>query len=185
MFNVFAKGENTMLYKSNERFNYDSWRYANKGEKLPPLKLDYRIVLHRFLYAYGNAGGDGRELINDINIIASSFGFAPHCNFNRFAVNYGREPVADTYMMNAEYKDEIVTLYEARTYKNANIHFKFNVDFMRILNVTIGRMNNWIKNKAEAKEVFPDIKDDELERMLTMPLGLESKSELARIGMVA
>ena len=38
--------------------------------------------------------------------------------------------------------------------------------------IQVGRINNWIKNKAEAREEFKNISDEELDYLFEKPIGI-------------
>ncbi len=46
------------------------------------------------------------------------------------------------------------------------------MEFMEKLNIQVGRINNWIKNKAEAREEFKNISDEELDTLFEKPIGI-------------
>ena len=81
-FERMAQGENVLYYKSNQRFNIDNWRYANREDKSRtpnPYKLDYRIVLPRVAYA-GYSGRfyhdeDWTNFLIDLKVIGRNLGF--------------------------------------------------------------------------------------------------------------
>lgn len=167
-FERMAKGENVLYYKSNQRFNIDDWRYANREDRnrTPnPYKLDYRIVLPSVAYlSYSSFyhDEDWTNFLRDLVVIGKNLGFhTDNINITRF-------------MAGESYKewsgDKI--LFEVKHYKNGNAHIKFSMEFMEKLNIQVGRIKNWIKNKAEAREEFKNISDEELDTLFENPIGI-------------
>lgn len=168
-FEKMAKGENVLYYKSNQRFNIDDWRYANRREdrnRTPnPYKLDYRIVLPRVAcLSYGDYyhDEDWTNFLRDLVVIGRNLGF----DTNNITINRFKQ--GESYK---EWSGDKV-LFEVKHYKNGNAHIKFSMEFMEKLNIQVGRINNWIKNKAEAREEFKNISDEELDTLFKNPIGI-------------
>ncbi|TLD86479.1 DUF4942 domain-containing protein [Helicobacter sp. MIT 03-1614] len=167
-FERMAKGENVLYYKSNQRFNIDSWRYANREDKSRtpnPYKLDYRIVLPRVAYlSYSSFyhDEDWTNFLRDLKVIGRNLGFyTDNITISRFKAGQSYK----------EWSGDKV-LFEVKHYKNGNAHIKFSIEFMEKLNIQVGRINNWIKNKAEAREEFKNISDEELDTLFEKPIGI-------------
>ena len=169
-FERMAQGENVLYYKSNQRFNIDNWRYANREDKSRtpnPYKLDYRIVLPRVAYA-GYSGRfyhdeDWTNFLIDLKVIGRNLGFfTENIALTRF----------DGISKYMELSNNCKPLFEVKQYKNGNAHIKFSMEFMEKLNIQVGRINNWIKNKAEAREEFKNISDEELDYLFEKPIGI-------------
>jgi hypothetical protein len=45
---------------------------------------------------------------------------------------------------------------EYRVYKNGNMHAKFDIEFMKALNVEVSRLLGWINKPEDIKKEFPD-----------------------------
>lgn len=168
-FERMAKGENVLYYKSNQRFNIDNWRYANREDKSRtpnPYKLDYRIVLHRVAYlSYSRFyhDDDWTNFLRDLKVIGRNLGFfTENIALTRF----------DGIQKYMELSNNCKSLFEVKQYKNGNAHIKFSMEFMEKLNIQVGRINNWIKNKAEAREEFKNISDEELDYLFEKPIGI-------------
>ncbi len=168
-FERMAKGENVLYYKSNQRFNIDSWRYANREDKSRtpnPYKLDYRIVLPRVAYlSYSSFyhDEDWTNFLRDLKVIGRNLGFfTENIALTRF----------DGISKYMELSNNCKSLFEVKQYKNGNAHIKFSMEFMEKLNIQVGRINNWIKNKAEAREEFKNISDEELDTLFEKPIGI-------------
>ena len=79
VYDDFTTEEGIKLYKSNKRFNEDTWRY-NRHENLDKYSLDYRIVKHGWLsdfdVQYRDSISDNqKQSIRDIIVIAENLGF--------------------------------------------------------------------------------------------------------------
>ena len=167
-FERMAKGENVLYYKSNQRFNIDDWRYTNREDKSRtpnPYKLDYRIVLPRVAclsYSHYYHDEDWTNFLRDLKVIGRNLGFhTDNIHITRFVAGESYEEWSG---------DEV--LFEVKHYKNGNAHIKFSIEFMEKLNIQVGRINNWIKNKAEAREEFKNISDEELDTLFENPIGI-------------
>jgi len=78
----FTNQESIRLYKSNQRFNNNSFRYY-RGDKLDLYKLDYRIIFSSVYPNYNNTIGDmTNDKLHDIFVIAKILGFNPQLGFN-------------------------------------------------------------------------------------------------------
>jgi hypothetical protein len=82
VYDDFTTGDGIALYKSNKRFNDDTWRYNKWEDKdLDKYALDYRIVCHGYRSEYSwsrdaNKLTDGQmQYLYDIKIIANNLGF--------------------------------------------------------------------------------------------------------------
>jgi hypothetical protein len=81
VYDDFTTEEGIKLYKSNKRFNDDTWRYNRHNDKdLDKYSLDYRIVKHGYLSDYdkeyrSNISEQQQQAIRDIKIIAKNLQF--------------------------------------------------------------------------------------------------------------
>ena len=174
------------LYKSNKKtFGEEQWRYCRKPEDLDKYSLDYRIVttrtggLNTSGYSYNAINGlsnTAADYLNDLCAIATNIGFDT-TNTQR-AHNFEW----DVHVKNVfQYKD-IHTgirhdLFEAKAYKNGNLHLKFNQAFMCRLNVEFGRLKGWIKSPKQAAEDL-DITIQEASESFNKNLKLEVNCNL-------
>ncbi|MDE7235265.1 MAG: DUF4942 domain-containing protein, partial [Helicobacter japonicus] len=147
------------------------WRYANREDKSRtpnPYKLDYRIVLHRVAYLNWKGSSvyhddDWTNFLRDLKVIGRNLGFfTENIALTRF----------DGISKYMELSNNCKSLFEVKQYKNGNAHIKFSMEFMEKLNIQVGRINNWIKNKAEAREEFKNISDEELDTLFEKPIGI-------------
>ena len=72
---------------------------------------------------------------------------------------------------------KIEVLYTARAYKNKNIHFKFNQEFLRKWNVEFGRLKGWINNKNTAAEEM-NIPMEEMNKLFACNYQIEKTSDV-------
>ncbi|MBE6370805.1 MAG: DUF4942 domain-containing protein [Lentisphaerae bacterium] len=157
-FMALSSKENVRNYVSNKRaFEEDHWRYQRSGElKFSHYTLDYRIVCT----SYALSGDDGygysfhekcRKKIADVCTVANNLGF--HADLIDLPDAYGERGDVRTTI-----KGKPATLFEFRFYQNRNVHIKFNMEFMKALNVAVARKLGWIR-KAEdiANEFTPEM----------------------------
>lgn len=142
---------NVRAYKSNDKWLDDTWRYS----KPVPTKhtLDYRIVVSIGYQLYGRYCNSGRVAygnpIEDLAVVARSLGFD-----NWGACEGGTEvDTGEKYYCRMK-DDEHSVLFEYKVYKNNNVHFKINQEFLRVLNVEVGKERGWLKNPADLQEEF-------------------------------
>ena len=153
-------------YKSNlKTWEKNEWRYLRKDHT--HYTLDYRIVTERHAaikpsgeYCYGNykknLATNAHTFINDIFVIASNLDF----KVDPWNYSYSREWESNQQQ---EFKcvelgktDKVLT--QIRAFKNGNIHFKFDQNFIKALNIEASRLLGWIKTPEEAsKEMGIDI----------------------------
>lgn len=139
-------------YKSNIHFNKETFRYNKDGLKKSPHKLDYRVVLS--CTAINSRYSTYRhDLAHDIGIIARNLGFnIVDRHLNQVTFESGRKE--EMYFLKADYTFEL--LFESVSYKNGNVHIKFNKEFLAKFNIAVGKRRGWIRNKAEAMAEFGD-----------------------------
>ena len=229
VYDNFTTGEGIKLYKSNKRFNDDTWRYNRSESKdLDKYALDYRIVLHGYRSeAYSWQDDDFKysnnqlEYLKDIIVIAKNLGFSiedegidnilikeknlvylrgsskrilkvgqktnigviQEVYLHTTSVNpnnertqlidgvihvYEETNTSDEvqYKINNEYvhwslpKIESDVFTTVKAFKNGNVHFQLNKNFIKKLNLEVGRLRGWLKDPLHATEEF-DITLDE------------------------
>jgi hypothetical protein len=163
---------NVRAYKSNDKWLDDNWRYT----KPRPTKysLDYRIVVHIGYQIYYSTWqkeeAKAGNPIEDLAIVARSLGFD----------NWGALPCGSTIITGEKYichkkhyidgsacrdmTDDI--LFEYRIYQNDNVHFKLNQEFLRVLNIEVGKERGWLKDPKHVQEEF-DISQEEAIKYFT------------------
>ncbi len=165
--------DNIIWYKSNQHVIKDDWRFTRRD--VSHYTLDYRIVVSSWNtfggYEYERIHGLNKNAfakIQDTLVIAKNLGFDINVNqVNTIQWERGKQ-----YQI--VYNDDTV-FTEVRVYKNGNIHFKFDIEFMKKLNIEASRLNGWIKNASDAVKEF-DITEDEAERMFGSNLQLDVKN---------
>jgi hypothetical protein len=96
-----------------------------------------------------NLSKRAHEFVEDLRTIATNLGF--DCTGFESSETYEWES-------NKRYKfhckdlrsNTECLLFEAKAFKNGNLHFFFNQDFILKLNVEFGRLKGWLKNTREA-----------------------------------
>jgi len=159
MYRDITEEKAMIKYKSNVRFLKDEWRWCKKQSHY---KLDYRIVTQRHCWEDRYSSGlkfteNARTFLDDITTIANNLGFTAHKKPYHF---WDRLNPGEAFELRY-YKDgESNILAECKTYKNGNIHIKFNQEFMKAFNIEAGRLNKWLKDpKHAAEETGYNIKD--------------------------
>lgn len=140
--------ETVRAYKSNDKWIHDGWRYQKKGRP-ERWQLDYRIVVH-WGYRFSDYEYDKyNNPVSDLTTVAHTLGFS-----NQGAHDFAKDGSKKyCYKLNGE------PLFEYKCYKNNNVHFKLDQDFLMALNITVGRMRGWLRNEYEAAQEF-DITED-------------------------
>jgi len=167
LFTELTEPECVKMYKSNQKtFGNDDWRYLKNEhwsdrpkEKPTHYMLDYRIVASGW---YGHAikpndkewrsdydypGGlhrDAHARLDDIVTIANNLEF-PCSDSSRLTYRRWTSGSAEVlYLDNGE------PLVRVRAFMNGNMHYQFNQDFIKALNVEASRILGWIRSPQEA-----------------------------------
>ena len=160
-FMALSSKENVRNYVSNKRvFVEDRWRY-NGEKKNTHYTLDDRIVCTKYALP-GEAGYEGygecrpvksvfSNKIQDICTVANNLGFPAELI-----------DIPDAYGARGDVKTTISgkpeTLFTLRCYQNGNVHIKFNMEFMKALNVAVARKLGWIHKASDiASEFTPEM----------------------------
>lgn len=155
-FRNLSSDENVKPYKNNQKlFDNNSYRYYKEEAK--NYVLDYRIIASS-PFRVGWSGEMERSYHNnhtlqDIFVIARNLGFAP-CD-NRPEPSYFGEKVQVYQKFNHEIHEQPL-LMDYVCYKNGNMHIRFNKEFMKALNVEVGRLLGWIHKKEDIATEFPE-----------------------------
>lgn len=162
-FMALSSKENIRNYVSNKRvFEQDRWRYVRQGD-FSHYTLDYRIICTKHALpgerVYESRWHDTpvqeiyRGKISDICTVANNLGF-PAADID-LPQSYGKLGTVYTTI-----NGKRTLLFEFRCYQNDNVHVKFNMEFMKALNVAVARKLGWIKNAADiAREFTPEMAD--------------------------
>ena len=133
----------------------DNWRF-NKEEKTHYC-LDYRLVYARYSSCFESSYLRGDSLtVSVIETISDILTVANNLGFNIIDSDWNKTATSDKFLISSKEQGATKTFAEIRCYKNGNIHFKFNQDFIKALNVEAGRLLKWIKSPKQAQEEFPD-----------------------------
>lgn len=171
-FYCLCNTESIQRYKSNKRWNEDDWQYIKKNitkehwyshyidkeelKKVKNIQLDYRIVSEgnsNFEKHYNGTISfcpDAAAFLHDMKVIAYNLGF--EIELKEFYGQYG-EYINDTEWRNKNiYTKDGKLFCNIKLYQNGNRHIKFDVQFMKALNLEMARINKWILNKEEAEK---------------------------------
>ena len=178
---------NAVAYVSNRKtFGEEKWSW--NGRPMRENKLRYKLE-HRFVLEH--IGGiktgydwevercqglveSAHDLINDICTVASNLGYSTedHQRPSDFFWESNKKYVFNCTNMRTS---EDVVLMEVKAFKNGNLHFKINSDFMCQLNVEFGRLKGWVKSKQQAAEEL-DESIEVVEQHFSSALQLEPSS---------
>lgn len=180
-FKALSCKENIRNYVSNKRvFEGDGWRYCRD---FTHYTLDYRIICTKHAlpgesdYVTSWEYSENKYMkplfakkIEDICTVANNLGFnAVDIELPEY---YGKKGYVYTYSGKA--KQEV--LFEFRCYGNGNVHVKFNIEFIKALNVEVARELGWIHSREDiAREFTPEMaKGAEKYFDKTIKIGLSS-----------
>jgi len=154
-----ANLENIKNYKSNQKtWKYDGWGYMKFKDDLEKVYLDYRIIVskkengldnRRFYY-----GNSAQDFISDLRTNAINLGF----QVNKInATEYG---VNNEMLYYDNILEDWKLFAKIKYHKNGNIHIKFNVEFIKKLNIEVSRLKKWINTPNDACEEMNLSKND-------------------------
>lgn len=170
VFSTMAELANVHNYKSNQRtFRDHYWRYRCDDEERPTkFYLDYRVVLQ---HAGGIEVGEfkpirtngltehGTTFLQDILTVASNLGFmtttdAPELYHGGVELWVSGKSHQFYHKVTGLPSQQV--LMEVKAFKNQNMHVRFSQDFIRALNVEMGRLQGWLHSPEEAVEELGD-----------------------------
>ncbi|KKN55655.1 hypothetical protein LCGC14_0579570 [marine sediment metagenome] len=150
MFKDLSEPECVKNYKSNlKTWEKNGWRYQKNHTKYT---LEYRIITQKYTaikkkdswgYEYtNNLSKNCHIFINDVLTIANNLGFVTQgTSFDRYWESNNK-----VMFYTAGGKE----LVEVKAFMNGNLHFKFNQEFIKALNVEASRLLGWIRSPQEA-----------------------------------
>jgi hypothetical protein len=141
--------EQVSPYKSNKNWVTDNWRY-NK-DNMGSYKLDYRIVIYFRMAEYGWERFKSNT-VHDLCVVAQSLGFVID-KFPDVDFNYVKK-IKHEILSNSE------VLFEYTIHNNGNIHIKLNKEFLKRLNIEVGKTKGWIKSPKDIQDEF-DVNEEE------------------------
>lgn len=159
LFKDFSNPTSVNKYKSNQKtFSKEKWRFADEHSHYT---LDYRIVVEKYSLEFSKWTWEKSRKkdtlkadMNDIITVANNLGFMTATYKDNSEIEYGNKEYV--------YSNDGKILFEYKVYKKGTIHYKFNVNFCKAINVEAGRILGWIKNKADVKKEFdPSLKGAE------------------------
>lgn len=152
--------EGVMRYKSNvQTWGQDRWRYYSHDERdrrPTHYALDYRIVVSRYTgifeggfgsYDYpGNLSKRCHELLADVVAVFYNLGFPSRSPSSLDRGDWVSGGWQNWYRL-GEHGDEV--LFQAKAYKNGNLHFRFLPEAIKALNVEAGRLLGWLRSPGD------------------------------------
>lgn len=171
----FTELDNVKMYKSNQHFVKDTWRYGFKNS-IEKYYLEYRLVLKGRAgissYSFENHNGiskTGYDFIQDIFTIGKIFGFDVDFEELRdYEWSFGKSKIF--------YDKEGEIFGEFRSYKNGNLHVKFNQKFIKKLNIEAGKLNGWLKDPENIVDEIEDVTLEESKEFFKSSFKIESKN---------
>jgi Domain of unknown function (DUF4942) len=183
-YELMVDKANVHLYKSNVRpFVQDRWRYQR--DENSHFLLDWRIVMHSCggisysSYEFERRESNGLDkraytFLQDLLTIANNLGF--HCSTHPYQLSRGsyqwQSNGSEKFFFNPGHDREPELLFEAKAFKNGNLHLRLAKKFILALNVEHGRLRGWIRTPAEAADEMNDIQAADLFKVHQhIPLG--------------
>lgn len=184
-FETMTELANVQKFKSNQRtIQADRWRYCSEGfESLGPYGLDYRIILDRVggyknpnsVYSDSRCGLAGRAMVlcDDLVTLANNIGLDGAGNIKCAERNWlpGKPQYFFFWNHSAEKKE---VLFEAKAFKNGNLHIRMHERFIQKLNIVHGRLKGWLRSAAQASDEM-DIPADIAEEAFNIKLQIGVK----------
>lgn len=162
VYEELTEPENVKMYKSNQHFVGSKWRYEFI-RNVSRYSLDYRFIKPHFYALQKDIYGSydypqglhkhAHDTINDVFTIAKNLGFSVTEKSTDKKWSSGVQN--DFYHLKSEGDTELFA--SIRAYKNGNLHFKLNQEFMKKFNIEAGRLNGWIKSPEEAVSEMADV----------------------------
>lgn len=139
--------EKVIAYKSNEKWDTNTWRYS---KPVPTkYKLDYRLIAnvgYNILESYRR----DNSMVKNISIIANILGFH-NKGIDSKEENPNNHIPGKTYHC---YLNNEEVLFQYKIYKNNNVHFKFDQKFFKVFNIEVGKLRQWIKKPSDIVTEF-------------------------------
>jgi len=155
-YKELSSPDNVRPFKSNQKvFERCEWRHNNfkDPDKISHYTLDYRIIMSSPFRTNWYSGKldeyqhGAKQTLQDIFTIANNLGFK---------IGLCDMPTAHGEKCTVLYEKSDKVFMEYRVYKNGNMHAKFDIEFMKALNVEVSRLLGWIKKPEDIKKEFPD-----------------------------
>jgi len=159
LFYELTSEKNIKNYKSNQKtWENQDWRWNNIKSKISHFKLDYRIILEGWsgslktytedgeleTCSYAGYNSKAYTLLTDISVSARNLNIElAYIPTRGWA--YGKKT-------SIYYKYGEREAMEVKLFKNGNIHIKFDQEFIKKLNIEVGRIKKWIHTPKEASE---------------------------------
>lgn len=173
LYDLMVDKCNVQNYKSNQKtWQQAGWRYgAGRGEGNSHYALDYRIVMQSVggicTYerswtrdSHNNLRDNCFVFLQDLLTVANNLGF--FCFSNPVQLQRG------VYTWQSNNKEEFnwhrpkakgggtELLFDARAFKNGNLHLRLNQKLILAMNVEHGRLKGWLRSPEEAVRELQD-----------------------------
>lgn len=89
--------------------------------------------------------------MNDLLTVANNLGFCTERSVRADHKAWTSGAKHEFFFTDAE-TSKSVALFEAKAFKNGNIHLKLNQKFICALNCEFGRLKGWLKSRGEAEQ---------------------------------
>jgi len=152
LFKDLSTFEGVLNYKSNQRtWEKSHWRFMNQNPT--HYALDYRIVVckhaaiknEQFAFDYTNdLHNNCHDFIADIIAVMGNLGFLTTDISSRVR----------SWLPNEwhDFHQSGKVLFQVKAYKNGNLHFRFQPEAIKALNVEAGRLLGWLRNANDVVE---------------------------------
>ena len=175
LYKDLTQPKNVQGYKSNRHMVEDTWKHLDrwKFKDIKRYKLDYRLVKEHwnaFGTTYdctGNLSNSVHDFIGDIFAIARNLGFKVENDSKIREWEAGKKQ--------GFYTPEGELFAEIKAFKNGNIHYKLDQEFLKKFNVEAGRLLGWLKTPKEASDEL-EIPEKEVAKMYRSNMILENKN---------
>lgn len=170
--------DGVLKYASNQRtWERSAWRYSKWDEERQHgapshYALDYRIVLERFSAitasgsfrsweSQGNLDKSCHETIGDVVAVMFNLGFVSDSTRSQ-----EREWISGEWQDWQRIGHAGEVLFQVKAYKKGTLHFRFQPEAIKALNVEAGRLLGWLKGREDVVEEL-GYTSEEAERLWT------------------
>jgi hypothetical protein len=167
LFENLTEPDYIKTYKSNTRWDKDTWRYTHYNAKYPDGKPEKYILDYRFV-TRSRAGcrrGSKSSVVDDLIVVLHSLG-ADISRFQSIDATIKQEKQEVEFYNHAKQKTE--TAFECRFYENGNVHLKVNQALMTKFNVEVARILGWIRGPKDIQNEF-DVSEKEAAELWNKP----------------
>jgi hypothetical protein len=161
VFDAMLNHANIRNYKSNQRvYGKGEWRYQQAPKDMSHVSLDFRLVMehsggitrgYRGKHLSERAG----EFLCDLLTLANLLNFRANTEDARLHERtYGGSEFWEPGKPQLFTDDSGEAIVEVRAFLNGNMHVRLAQTFALAINVAVGKLRGWIRNKEEAADEF-------------------------------